>query len=135
AARNRREKNYWLPGLNAGVPFVPKRDDVHEATYMFHDLCHFALPDLLLDGQVGRAEHNVYVVHRMMSEAFTLVLADMVFVDALRAAGLEYDWARRRIHPLFASLGVGAAAVDLSRLRPVLWANARFCLAGDPAAY
>lgn len=134
AARNRREKNYWLPGLNAGVPFVPKRDDVHEATYMVHDLCHFAFPDLLFDGQGGRAQHHVYVVHRMMSEAFTLVLADMLFVDALRASGLDYDWTRRRIHPLFASLGLGDPT-DLSQLRRVLWANARFCLAGDPSAY
>ena len=132
--RNRREKNYWLPGLNAGLPFVPKRDDVHEATYMFHDLMHFAFPDLLYDGRAGAAEHDVYVVHRMMSEAFTLVLADMVFVDALRAGGLEYDFERRRIHPLYASLGLDAAG-DPSALRRVLWANARFCLAGDPGPY
>lgn len=134
SARNRREKNYWLPGLNAGVPFVPKRDDVHEATYMFHDLCHFAFPDLLFDGEGGRDRHNVYVVHRMMSEAFTLVLADMLFVDALRASGLDYDWSRRRIHPLFASLDLGGAT-DLGALRRVLWANARFCLAGDASGY
>ena len=134
AARNRREKNYWLPGLNAGIPFVPKRDDVHEATYMFHDLMHFAFPDLLYDGRGGRAEKNVYVVHRMTSEAFTLVLADMVFASSLRAAGLEYDFSPRRILPLFDSLGldpVGRAA-DLRRL---LHANARFCLCGDPGEF
>lgn len=134
AARNRREKNYWLPGLNAGVPFVPKRDDVHEATFMFHDLMHFAFPDLLYDGRGGRAEKNVYLVHRMSSEAFTLVLADMVFAASLRAAGLEYDFSPRRILPLFDSLGldpVGRPA-DLRRL---LHANARFCLCGDPGEY
>lgn len=134
APRNRREKNYWLPGLNAGLPFVPKGDDVHEATYMFHDLMHFAFPDLLYDGRSDRAARNVYVVHRMLSEAFTLVLADMVFVDALRASGLEYDLTRRRIHPLFASLRLDPAG-DPADLRPLLWANARFCLAGDDAEY
>ena len=133
APRNRREKNYWLPGLNAGLPFVPKKDDVHEATYMFHDLMHFAFPDLLFDGRSGRAQQNVYVVHRMMSEAFTLVLADMVFVDALRRSGLEYDWERRRIHPLFASLDLDPR--DPVQLRRLLWANVRFCLAGDDGPY
>jgi len=36
SASNRREKNYWFPGLNAGIPLVPKRDPVHEATFMAH---------------------------------------------------------------------------------------------------
>lgn len=134
AAKNRRERNYWLPGLNAGLPFVPKRDDVHEATYMFHDLMHFAFPDLLFDGRSGAAERSVYVVHRMMSEAFTLVLADMVFVDALARTGLAYDFSPRRIHPLFASLGLDPGG-DPAHLRRLLRANVRFCLAGDASEY
>lgn len=31
AAMTRREFIYWLPGLNAGIPLVPKDDAVHEA--------------------------------------------------------------------------------------------------------
>lgn len=36
-----REKNYWWPGLNAGLPLTAKRDAVHEATFMAHDFGHF----------------------------------------------------------------------------------------------
>lgn len=69
-----------------------------------------------------------------MSEAFTLVLADMLFVDALGRSGLGYDFTTRRIHPLFASLGLDALGDPAAR-RALLWANARFCLAGDPGPY
>ena len=31
AAITRREFIYWLPGLNAGLPLVPKDDAIHEA--------------------------------------------------------------------------------------------------------
>jgi hypothetical protein len=31
AAMTRREFIYWLPGLTAGIPLVPKDDAVHEA--------------------------------------------------------------------------------------------------------
>ena len=30
AALTRREFIYWLPGLNAGIPLVPKDDAIHE---------------------------------------------------------------------------------------------------------
>ncbi len=133
AAKSRREKIYWMPGLNAGVPLTPKRDGVHEATFMFHDLMHFAFPDLLFDGHVDAAHRNAYVVHRMMSEAFTLVLADMVFIDVLKRGGLDYDFTQRRIHPLFVSLGLDVD--DPEQLRALLWANTRYCLLGDVGGY
>ena len=38
AAKTRREVNYWLPGLNAGIPFVAKRDPIHEITFTAHGL-------------------------------------------------------------------------------------------------
>lgn len=133
SAKSRREKNYWLPGLNAGVPMTPKRDHVHEATFMFHDLMHFGFPDLLFDGQSSAAHANTYVIHRMMSEAFTLVLADMIFIDELRENGVDYDFSERRIHPLLCSLSVRGSSVD--ELSLILYANARYCLAGDDAAY
>jgi inosine/xanthosine triphosphate pyrophosphatase family protein len=133
AAKNRREKNYWIPGLNAGVPFVPKRDDVHEATFMFHDLMHFAFPDLLFDGRDDDRARRTYIAHRMTSEAFTLVLADMVFADLLRRDGLEYDFTARRIHPILVDSGLDPA--DPVALRRLLVANARYCLLGDLAPY
>jgi inosine/xanthosine triphosphate pyrophosphatase family protein len=103
AARNRRERNYWLPGLNAGVPLTPKRDAFHEATFMMHDLMHFAFPDLLPDERRDEGARKVYLTWRMMSEAFTLVLADMIFVDGWRAEGFPYDYGARRLHPIWAT--------------------------------
>ncbi len=135
AAKNRREKNYWMPGLNAGIPLVPKRDDVHEATFMFHDIMHFAFPDLVFDGQ-GPASHehrNTYIIHRMMSEAFTLVLADMAFIDVLHAQAVDYDFSRRAIFPLFQSLP--KATPWLEHIAAVLRANAAYCLTGNTTPY
>ena len=34
SAKTRREVNYWLPGLNAGIPFTSKKDEVHEISYL-----------------------------------------------------------------------------------------------------
>jgi len=133
SARNRREKNYWLPGLNAGIPLVPKRDDVHEATFMFHDLMHFAFPDLLFDGDGSEVNRRVYVAHRMMSEATTLCLADMAFATAMKRSGVDYDFSPRHILPLFESMGLDPASPD--DLATTLHANARYCLLGDDSAY
>lgn len=35
SAKNRREKTYWWPNL-AGLPLTPKRDPVHEVTFLAH---------------------------------------------------------------------------------------------------
>lgn len=48
SAKNRREKTYWLPGLNAGIPLTPKRDEIHELTFLAHDCGHHSLPDVRL---------------------------------------------------------------------------------------
>ncbi len=42
----------------------------------------------------------------MVSEALSLALADMLFVDHLAHRGIDYDWSKRRIHPLFRCLDV-----------------------------
>ena len=42
----------------------------------------------------------------MMSEATTLVFADMLFVETLRKSGYQYDWSKRKIHPLFLDTGL-----------------------------
>jgi adenylate kinase len=136
APENRREKNYWLPGLNAGIPFVPKKDAVHEITYMAHDFGHFLLPDLIFTGKVDDHRRRVYIIARMMSEAVTLVLADMLFVDTLRASGIAYDWSKRRIYPLFADLSLTLqGSTFLDDLESLLRANVRYCLRGDDAGY
>ncbi|MEZ4450465.1 MAG: hypothetical protein R3B09_13380 [Nannocystaceae bacterium] len=136
AAKNRREKIYWWPGLNAGIPYTPKRDEIHEATFMIHDFGHFLLPDLVFTGDAGAEARRVYIVYRMISEAVTLVLADMIFVDALRRGGVDYDWSRRHAHPLLAATGVDVAAGgdparSLAAIRELLAANVAYCVCGD----
>ena len=50
SATSRRERVYWLPGLNGGIPLTPKKDSVHESTFQMHDVMHWASPDLVFDG-------------------------------------------------------------------------------------
>ena len=50
AAKNRRQANYWSPGLNGGLPLTAKDDAIHENTFMAHDFGHFAIPDLVFTG-------------------------------------------------------------------------------------
>lgn len=132
SAKNRREKNYWLPGLNAGVPLTAKKDKVHEITFMFHDLMHFQFPDLVFDGHTSLGK-KVYLLHRMMGEAITLVLADMLFVDNLRKVGLEYDWSKRKIYPLLEALNLDPGST--TDLRTLLHANMRYALFGDDSEF
>ena len=103
SAKSRRDGNYWFPGLNGGLPYVPKSDAVHEGTYLFHDVMHQLMPDLLFDGASSVDHRNLYIAYRMMSEAVSLVLADMVFVRGLttRPELASYDFGKRRIFPLF----------------------------------
>ncbi|MFY0536127.1 hypothetical protein [Nannocystis pusilla] len=54
AAQNRRERVYWWPGLNAGIPYTPKRDGLHEATFMMHDFGHFSCPTWCSRGRRAR---------------------------------------------------------------------------------
>lgn len=125
---SRRERNYWLPGLNGGVPLVPKKDGIHELTFQFHDLMHAVMPDLLPTSD-DAGQRRVYVLHRMIGEAISLVAADHAFVDTLARSGSDYDFAKRRIHPLFASL---AADVHTEEgFRAMARANMRFALLGD----
>jgi len=135
SAENRRQRNYWAPGLNGGIPLTPKSDPVHEITFMMHDIMHQALPDLVFTG-IPQGEdpglwRNVYCVWRMLSEAFTIVLADMLFVDGLVRSGLEYDFAKRGIWPLYAVLDIDFTEGIEPPLRKLLWANARYALLGD----
>lgn len=138
AAHNRRERNYWWPGLNAGVPLTGKRDAVHEVTFMVHDLVHFAQPDLIFTGETGgdlAIARNVYAAWRMVSEACSLVVADMLFVDELREKGLEYDFAKRQIYPLFDALRPATERENfVGAMRTLVKANARYALLGDTGA-
>lgn len=131
--KNRREKNYWCPALNAGLPLTPKRDVIHEMTYIAHDFGHFLIPDLLYTGNHSAKNQQIYITYRMMSEAFTLVLADMIFVDSLSRSGFEYDYSKRKIYPLFQEFEIDLTKPDnyLDNIKKMLRASVDFCLKGD----
>eukprot|EP00746_Dinoflagellata_sp_MGD_P028093 gnl/MRDRNA2_/MRDRNA2_16638_c0_seq1.p1 gnl/MRDRNA2_/MRDRNA2_16638_c0~~gnl/MRDRNA2_/MRDRNA2_16638_c0_seq1.p1 ORF type:complete len:550 (-),score=74.07 gnl/MRDRNA2_/MRDRNA2_16638_c0_seq1:125-1774(-) len=136
SARTRREVNYWLPGLNAGIPFVAKPDPIHEITFTAHDFGHFLIPDLVYTGHNSELHARVYILYRMMSEATTMIFADMLFVETLRRSGYQYDWTKRKINPLLLATGLDPfEAADknafFSDFRTLLEANVAYCLLGD----
>jgi hypothetical protein len=129
AAKSRRDGNYWFPGLNGGLPYVPKGDAVHEATYMFHDVMHQLMPDLVFDGAATHDHKRAYIAYRMMSEGISLVLADMLFVHGLATnpAHAGYDFGKRRILPLY-------LAIEPARREDLKWLLRQVCtfvLRGD----
>jgi adenylate kinase family enzyme len=136
---NRRIKNYWFPGLNGGIPLVPKSDEIHECTFMAHDFGHFGIPDLIFTGNNSLLHKQVYISWRMMSESFTMCMADMAFVDTLVKLGISYDYGKRKIYNLFADLGLNLDYDDKDiyfiNLKKIIWANYKFCLFGDDQPY
>jgi len=129
-AEDRSQRNYWLPGLNAGIPLTPKKDDLHEATFMFHDIMHFIFPDIVVTDH-SLPSKNKYIISRMMSEAFTIILADMFFVSLLKDAGFQYDFAKRKIYPLFEKIKFSIDINNQSEIKKLLWANTCFALLGE----
>lgn len=129
SASNRKQKNYWLPGLNAGIPLTPKKDEFHEMTFMFHDIMHFIFTDVFVVDNSKIAKHK-YIISRMMSEAFTLVLADMLFVSLIKKENIDYDYNKRRIYPLFEKLNFTIDKANLPKIKELLWANVCFALLG-----
>lgn len=137
SAVNRRERVYWAPGGNAGIPMVAKpKDPFHELVYRTHDLCHFLLPDLLFDGTDGPLERFVYVSTRLMSEATTIMLADGLYVHCLQEDGFDYTTRdARKIFPLVQATGVLDGGRDPLKLRALLMASMSFCLTGDTSRF
>lgn len=124
SAMNRRQRNYWFAGLNSGIPTTPKKDKLHELTYFIHDLFHQLWPDPVMTAYAPRT----YTFQRMMSEAFTLVLGDQLFVDSFKTVHPQYDTSKRCIYPLYDSLR------DKDPYA-VLRANAYLMLLGDDSKY
>lgn len=137
--KNRREKNYWLPGLNAGIPLVKKKDEIHEITFMVHDLCHFIFPDIFISStnksgnNYKNSEMKKYVKFRMASEAFTMVIADMIFIDHLVKSGYEYDFSKRKIYPLFKTLNLDSSNIE--DIKKLMLANWEYCSTGKIYKY
>lgn len=127
---DRSQRNYWLPGLNAGIPLTPKKDAIHEATFMFHDIMHFIYPDLIITDN-SKESKNKYIIARMMSEAFTIVLADMFFISLLDDENIEYDFNKRKIYPLFKEMKFDVSLNNIDKIKELLWANTCFALLGE----
>ena len=117
----RRGRLYWNPGLNAGIPFTPKpKDPRHELTFQFHDISHHNIPDLVFDGVISPLHKKVYIAYRLMSEAITLVLADMIFVNSLIRSGFKYETVnQRRIYPVFQEIE-NANPIEGDQLEPII---------------
>lgn len=137
AAENRRQGNYWLPTWNGGLPLTAKSDSFHQTTFFTHDTGHLAIRDLTYTGRDTLENRQVYIAHRMMSEACTLVWADMLFVDAQVRDGLSYDFSKRKIYPLFTDLGIDFTdkANFLRNLKTLLRASVAYTLEGDDSHF
>ncbi|CAF1163146.1 unnamed protein product [Adineta ricciae] len=137
SASNRRQVNYWSPGLNGGLPLTAKDDAIHQDTFMAHDFGHFAIPDLVFVGTNTILHRRAYIAWRMISEATTMALADMLLIDALAKSGVQYDFNKRRIYPLFCDLNIDLMDSNhrIDNLKRLIQANYRYCLRGDDSIY
>jgi hypothetical protein len=70
----------------------------------------------------------------MMSEAFTIVLADMLFISLLSDNDVQYDYDKRKIYPLFKKCSFEISTKNIPKLKELLWANTLFALLGDEEA-
>ncbi len=57
---------------------------------MAHDFGHFTIPDLVYVGNDSTLHRRAYIAWRMVSEATTMSLADMLFVDSLMQSGVRF---------------------------------------------
>lgn len=129
------QRAYWNSTLNGGLPAFKKADPVHEGTFMLHDLFHFVPVDPLLGEIEPNNEHKAtYIAHRLLSEASTLVLADMVAVADARLDQQGYDVSKRKIFPVYESI-VRANNGQRPVVDKLLAANAYFCFTGDTQGF
>ncbi len=133
SADSRRSGNYFCPPLS-GIPRTKKPDPFWESTFLIHDVFHQPIPDQSFTGVTSQAHEFVFSAARLMSEGFTIILADMLFVEAAKAAGFEYDYSTRKINPLFGSL-VLPGDTQLAKLKALLKANVCFANLGDEKPY
>lgn len=125
----RKLRNYWLPGLNAGIPAVPKSDLFHETTFLVHDLCHFIFPDIVYNGNPDTLTH--YHMARMASEAITMTFADMWFVDIIQSH-YSYDYKKRGIYPIFEKIRAMNPNITPYEMA---WINVQYAVLGDTSGY
>ena len=118
---------------------------MHERVFMFHDLSHFLMPDLVYTG--GSAPlltadasssipssliRRVYISARLVSEAVTLVLGDMTFVDEMMAHGLLYKtYQARRIYPIYALIKDRVAELGERGVYQAIKGSVEYCWRKD----
>jgi len=129
-----KERAYWNSSLNGGLPVYKKSDPIHEGTFMLHDILHY----VPVDPVIGTAENTAsrkgaYIAHRMLSEASTLVLADMVAISDAKLDDRGYDVSKRRIFPVYESILANTDRVP--EVDKLLAANAYFCFTGDTIGF
>jgi adenylate kinase len=131
STQNRRIKNYWCPGINAGIPLTFKSDEIHQYTYMFHDFCHFIIPDLIFTGNHSEKNKKVYIYWRMMSEATSMIMADMLFINDIKDK-FDYNFSTRKIYPLFKEFceKYNWNGKEGPLLKYLLKCNFEFCMTG-----
>ncbi|KAG2377686.1 hypothetical protein C9374_009202 [Naegleria lovaniensis] len=137
SAINRRQYNYFSTLLNPALPLVSKKDPIHETTFQVHDCGHFLILELVYTGYETTDLHKlVYITFRMISEAVTMMIADILFIHALKQQGIEYDFDSRKIYPLYSS-----SNLDFDRdgivptLEKLVRANVDYALKGDDTKF
>lgn len=128
-----RSGNYFCPPLS-GIPRFQKPDPLWQTAFQIHDYFHQSSPDQIFTGKTSAKHRRIYVATRLMSEGLSIVLADMLFIQAVRDAGFEYDYSTRKISPLFGSLSLPAGDKK-AQLKALLKANVAFSNLGDESLY
>ena len=133
---NKRVKINWCPGLT-GIPYTKKQKDaMHELTYLFHDICHHTIrTDVLFSGSHSKLKYKIYIISRMLSEAVSLVLADMIFVSYLLK---EQDYKTlndRKIFPMYEHSSINVNNINLNELvnkiKQIIIANSKYAIVGN----
>ena len=100
---------------------------------MAHDLGHFHILELLYTGEEETdLQKLVYITYRMISEAATMMIADVLFAESLKRSNVEYEYYQRKIHPLYSE-----SNLDIDRdgvvfvLKKLIKANVEFCCKGN----
>lgn len=143
AANTRKMGNYWWPSGNAGLPITPKTKDImHERTYMMHDIFHFHIPDLIYTGSSIETHGDakvydwIYTAHRLMTECFTLVLGDMVYVNEFSKKGTVYETVdKRKIYPIFRAIFGLNREIDWNIITKVTKASTYYGMLGSTDLY
>lgn len=128
-----RSGNYFCPPIS-GIPRHKKADPFWQTTFQIHDYFHQAAPDQIYTGRSSAKHRNVYGAAGVMSEGITIVPADMLYVEAVKESGFDYDYSTRKINPLFGSL-ILPSGDKKTQLKALLKANVAFANLGDESLY